>query len=149
MALELTKEWSTIITNETKGKYTALEFWCQGSSGAILASLVIAQLKEKLPMMSCNINHIKKDNEVSHSSELPVFSNNKNTFHIVIDDFISTGATINRVTELTYKSYYWRTNKLTDFKLNMLIVSGHIVWSRLNYQLYDFVVCEVINYHIR
>src|SRR5579864_2663665 len=64
---------------------------CAGSSGAIFASLVAAEM----PNQILEILHIKKPRETSHEpGDRANFLFSEKVFNIIIDDWISTGATI-------------------------------------------------------
>lgn len=69
---------------------TCFNLWCRGSSGAILAS-TFALL---LPQYEFTICHIKKPREYSHSCGYCTVTNG---ISIVIDDFVSSGSTINAI----------------------------------------------------
>ena len=65
--------------------------------------------------MGCKIIHIKKDGEDSHSLSCPQFD----SYNIIVDDFIVSGATIQRIIEETARIHYIR-------EFDALIVSGII-----------------------
>lgn len=62
---------------------------CMGSSGAIIASIVA------LSNPKMTIIHVKKDGEDSHSTSLT--SKYDNAKNVIIDDFIATGDTLNKI----------------------------------------------------
>lgn len=76
---------------------TAINVWCRGSSGAILAALFIGHIKRTLHV---NVCHIKKSGEESHRTNPDVWrqsgSINK-VINIIIDDFISSGSTMQQI----------------------------------------------------
>lgn len=69
----------------------------RGSSGAIIGTLSIEYLLEKFPGKIFHMVHIKKEGEFSHNSIYEdIFENALNIF---VDDFISTGTTIQKTIE--------------------------------------------------
>ena len=74
------------LKDENIGK---ANIWCMGSSGAILAALLSNQLEES------RILHVKKDGESSHHGNY--FTTLNNAINIIIDDFIVSGDTVNRI----------------------------------------------------
>lgn len=69
-----------------------LAIWCRGSSGAILAAL-LSQYFCTEGFREVRINHVKKPNEYSHSSN----SLHVGACNIIIDDFIATGETVREI----------------------------------------------------
>lgn len=65
-----------------------------GSSGAMLSALTCQHLE------NCNIFHVKKENEDSHSRSISTLNN----INIIIDDSICSGNTIKNI-YLKMKSY--------------------------------------------
>lgn len=91
--------------DEFKDKY--VNIICQGSSGAIIATMFSISIR--------NLNkiiHIKKNGENSHSSA-PFLEKGSNCINIIVDDFICSGETI--------KTIYDHFNVPID----CLCVSGH------------------------
>lgn len=86
-----------------------INLWCTGSSGAILAT--IFALKYDKP---CKICHVKKNGESSHSSPMSVY--HIEGYNVVIDDFVSSGATIQRIIN------YMQNNNVTPDAL--MVCSG-------------------------
>lgn len=78
----------TFRRNFPVGNYN---LWCRGSSGAIIAGCF------SILQTSCNfmICHIKKDGESSHGNSTPDY--NETYKNIVIDDFVSSGDTIDEI----------------------------------------------------
>jgi len=73
-----------------------VKVWCRGSSGAIIAALLVAELKNLYgDGWHCTIKHIKKPGEESHSSS--VYTATNFDYNIIVDDFIHTGSTINAI----------------------------------------------------
>lgn len=69
-----------------------LAIWCRGSSGAILAAL-LSQYFCTEGFREVRINHVKKPNEHSHSSN----ALHVGACNIIIDDFIATGETVREI----------------------------------------------------
>lgn len=70
-----------------KLKLGKIVLWCRGSSGAIIAGYLASKFPES------HIVHVKKAGESSHGTRYSD-SCNGNGFNIIVDDFVSTGATI-------------------------------------------------------
>ena len=66
-----------------------IQFICTGSSGAIIAALVAQHINNS------KICHVKKEGEKSHCTA-SVESNNE-FVKIIIDDFVCSGSTVNRL----------------------------------------------------
>lgn len=88
----ITKEYAKIIKSLVS-KEDSIGLVVQGSSGAIIAALTVSYLEGYY----VEIKHIKKDGEESHSSTVPQLGHLEKLF--VLDDFIETGSTINRIME--------------------------------------------------
>lgn len=73
-----------------------VNIWCRGSSGAILATLLASNLSN-----NCKICHVKKEGENSHCSRPNYYTSAVN---IIIDDFISSGETLNAIWDEVIKS---------------------------------------------
>lgn len=84
------------------GSYKAINLFCTGSSGAIIASIISYLLKEK--NIDTRIIYIKKEGEHSHSS----YNDDLDTMgiNIFVDDFIVTGSTIHRALKAFPKVKY-------------------------------------------
>ena len=68
-----------------------INLWCSGSSGAIIASLVAQKFE------NATILHVKKEQEASHSNNEFFISSYITVINIIVDDFVQTGSTINRI----------------------------------------------------
>ena len=69
---------------------------CRGSSGAIIAALISAELTK----MGYNvvINHVKKDGESSHSYNVPTINDDpEHACYFIVDDLISSGSTLQAI----------------------------------------------------
>ena len=94
----------------------------RGSSGAILSGILIGEMIE----YDIYIYHIKKDGEYSHSSDYyPIDFSNPN---IIIDDFISSGETVNAIFEKIQKV------NSKELKIDTLCVSGGFNIETLNFR---------------
>lgn len=128
LAINMAKEAaSAFIQNINIGNCDGVLVYCSGSSGAILASLFINELFILNPNINATLIHVKKDGEISHATS---YRNFFNPYNVIIDDFISTGTTINRI-----------INKENLQKVNCLIVLGG--WSRLNHNTWsniDYII---------
>ena len=109
---------------------TPINLICQGSSGAILAALVGSKLKNMNKII-----HIKKEGESSHCNGDVEFISSKDT-NIIIDDFISSGDTVNRLYEQFKKKY--------DHVLHCLCVSRHISKDKLSFKHYYVFIGDTI-----
>ena len=72
--------------------HNKIQFICTGSSGAIIAALVAQHIP------TSRICHVKKEGEKSHCTAS--IESNNDFIKIIIDDFTSTGSTVNRL--ITY-----------------------------------------------
>ena len=77
---------------------------CSGNSGSIIAGIVSSILFDK--GINCKISYIKKGEESRHSYG-DLASNYKNFTSVMVDDFIATGCTLERV-NTEYKKQYGR-----------------------------------------
>lgn len=97
--------------------------FCKGSSGAIIAGIVSSKLAELLPERTyITIWHIKKEGESSHAGSFIESSLFYRSITIIVDDFISTGSTINSILE----NIHDHKPKLI---IDILCVSGDIPYS--------------------
>ena len=92
--------------------------FCRGSSGAILAAMASLHLiKKQREVFIC---HIKKDGEESHSGNpYSARYERKENVLVVIDDFISSGATISSIIKHGINATGRR-----NLKMDILCVSG-------------------------
>ena len=111
-------------------KDRVLNFLCRGSSGAILAGIV----SSLMPEAQTKVSHIKKEGENSHSEYLNFAEHD---YIIIIDDFISSGNTVNRIHEKFYNQ------SLFGGKVHMLIVSAEVS-NNVNFiHEIDTVICGI------
>lgn len=66
-------------------------FWCRGSSGAIIAGVLCYLIPTKT-----HINHIKKQGEESHSKQVHNVIE-PNTINIIVDDLVASGKTVKEI----------------------------------------------------
>ena len=113
-------------------KAIKINLWCRGSSGAIIATLVYNELC-KLANTEIKICHIKKEKEFSHSSTPEFFAVttfnekriNYKIINIIVDDFISSGNTVNNIYKEALKFHdNWMGVNLTNFSINYLCISS-------------------------
>jgi len=113
---------SKIFLYENKDHEITINLWCMGSSGAILASLFSERMKQK--QIKCRICHVKKKGERSHSNYFPSISTKD--INIIIDDFITTGDTVNTI----YKKF---TDNNPRLEIDWLIVCRTVYQSTLKF----------------
>jgi hypothetical protein len=124
---EYTKVFAELIdANAPKGAF--IHFLCRGSSGAILSGAV----STLLPLRNSTISHIKKDGESSHnwSNHFP-----KEHYYIIIDDFISSGRTVDSIHQAYLNSCHIGCN------VNMLVVSAGVTGSLNCINELDVLIC--------
>lgn len=113
-AKEMVKEWICIFNTLGYSTDIKINLWCRGSSGAILAALFAS-----MSSYNCIICHVKKEGEISHSDTPSMYSSSRYTIiNVVIDDFISSGATIREIVKNI--SFY----ELIPPTLDVLIATG-------------------------
>ena len=93
--------------------------WVRGSSGAILGALLAAKIGEK-----AFIAHVKKQGESSHSDGNHFYIPDGTKTHIILDDFLSSGATVNEI----YKAANKYTRKI-DYLILSMTQDGQIDFS--------------------
>lgn len=84
-------EVSKILKPLIKGK-ERIDIYCTGSSGAILSGLLFNKIKRNKLI---EIRHIKKEGENSHATNNFYFAKDK--VNIILDDFVATGETFQRI----------------------------------------------------
>lgn len=115
------------ILEELKGydRLKVVNLICRGSSGAIVAALILQKLVAN--DVDCKISHIKKKGESSHSSS---FSMYKEEVNIIVDDFVSSGETMRNIYSELVKAYEFNEPPVID----MLAVTGTFDSDSLNFQ---------------
>lgn len=111
-------------------KHLSINFWVQGSSGAILAALLSNKLTNY-----CNILHVKKEGEVSHNSNaFGMYGKYHTNLNIIIDDFSISGSTLNRI---------WEEASKTVCSINYLIINhlGALGWN-INFVPNNLIIRE-------
>lgn len=111
--------------DEFKDKY--VNIFCQGSSGAMVAFVFAMNIPN-----SNRIIHIKKDGENSHNTNMYVHPNERNAINIIVDDLISSGATINRI----YDKAIAENGKLN---IDLIAVSGLSFHQNIKFQPKYFI----------
>ena len=105
-------------------KGSKFNLWCRGNSGSMLA-IAFALL---LPQYRWEIFHVKKPGEESHSSYLCP----KDGDNVVIDDFISSGETVEAILEKI--DSYSKTPKI-------LIVMGMSHYKEFS-EIFETIICS-------
>jgi len=101
-----------------------VNLWVRGSSGAILGALLAARIGSK-----AKINHVKKEGERSHQGG---YSFNVDGINIILDDFIASGETVNKIYEEMQKR---------AANVDYLIVTSLYYNTRLNFEP-TYIVCD-------
>lgn len=83
-------EMATRLTEVYPGKDFTL--WCRGSSGSIIAGILSYLLRGNII-----INHVKKEGEYSHSSSVSTLQEPNTRIHVIVDDLIASGYTIESI----------------------------------------------------
>lgn len=79
----------------TVEKETFVQLFCRGSSGLTIATVLMRKMKEN-GYNNTRIAYVRKNSESQHGSSSYPMSNYK---IIVVDDFMSTGETLNHIFE--------------------------------------------------
>lgn len=123
-AMSITKEIVSEMASELRkiypNKSEPLMFLVRGSSGAILAGIIISMMSE---YDDIEIMHIKKHGESSHSGNYYGLWN-RPCKTIILDDFIESGKTVNSI----YTSVAEDNKNLT---IDTLCVSGSVFIEKL------------------
>lgn len=102
-------------------EYPNLQFYVRGSSGAIIGGIITAFL----PEYEVRVFHIKKSGESSHSGGYVGY--NKYYPAIIVDDFVSSGETVNAI--------YAEGCKInSQFKVDTICVSAMLFMSSLSFK---------------
>jgi len=101
-----------------------INLYCAGSSGAIMATIF------SMNVPNCRIIHIKKENEQAHSSNMWLAPFKENHINVIIDDFIASGATVNRIASYVTEG------------IDCLVISGYSNFSKCNFKPH-FLVCGI------
>lgn len=115
IVLEMASKLRIIYPNKSE----PLMFLVRGSSGSILAGIIISMMSE---YENIEIMHIKKHGESSHSGNYYRFHKTCKT--IILDDFIESGKTVNSI----YTSVAEYNKNLT---IDTLCVSGSVFMEKL------------------
>ena len=76
-----------------------IDIWVRGSSGAILGGLLCQRLLA-IGYENLSVIHIKKEGEESHDNE---FYKTNSKYDIVIDDFVASGETMDKISKVAGK----------------------------------------------
>ena len=117
---EIVSEMSLLLKKIYPNKSEPLMFLVRGSSGAILAGIIISMMSE---YDDIEIMHIKKHGELSHSGNYYGLWN-RPCKTIILDDFIESGKTVNSI----YTSVAEDNKNLT---IDTLCVSGSVFIEKL------------------
>lgn len=101
-----------------------LILWCRGSSGAIIAGVISSHFP------NAKISHVKKDGESSHSSDVDIYIE-KSHINVIVDDFISSGNTVNEIAKMMLRNNY---------TVHGLCVSSSVHMRKLEFKP-EFVIC--------
>jgi adenine/guanine phosphoribosyltransferase-like PRPP-binding protein len=99
-----------------------IHLWCRGSSGSIIASIIASNLGRNRRVY---INYVHKNYESRHSFITNV-GEYKQSVHIVVDDFIASGETINNIIDFAKKQISQRYDYPNDYILDCLCITGYI-----------------------
>jgi len=125
-------DWILILLQEFYSDETHVTLVGRGSSGAILAGIIAPKILSQTDYI-VNIYIIKKDGEKSHYKNPP--ENISNSVVIVVDDFISSGETMNLIQLHLDKLLMY--NKQID----IVCVSGDITPSALYLFNCEYLIC--------
>ena len=114
-----------IIDNEVFKNVHYINIWCTGSSGAILSALLAEKITFHYSSITVRIYHIKKEGEHSHNGNFEKLFIDNDMYNIVIDDFVSTGDTLQRIQKhLSFHSVN---------KVDLLILSSTFIDTECRY----------------
>lgn len=115
--MQIIKELINVFVSHSLFKNcNGVNLLCTGSSGAIIAAFFSeAIIKEDKHV---RIAHVKKRGENSHSNSIPSLEND--FINVIVDDFISSGATVNEIYNRMNDSLYYSD----PLKIDALIISG-------------------------
>ena len=133
---------------------TTIAFIARGTSGAMIAGAMLNELHSIDSYVDSRILIVRKENDTSaHCSSLKGIEELKEARLIVVDDFISSGDTVEAI--LRALDTWFETPPSPMFKYDMLVVSNYICKEDLkkntggmNYRMwkgicsrFDIVVC--------
>jgi hypothetical protein len=125
IAEEFTTFWNNLPLQEKKSQ--KINILCRGSSGAMMAALFSAEIIE---WATVKISHIKKIGEDAHNNDLSVSPDH---FVIIIDDFISSGATVNAI--------YDQFLAEVDTRIDLLCVTGNVYEKDIRFKP-KYIMCH-------
>lgn len=122
------KKSTEIIYNTYKSEIeegTTIAFVARGTSGAMIAGAMLNELHNIDSSVSACILIVRKENDTSaHCSSLKGIEDLKDARLIVVDDFISSGDTVEAI--LRALDTWFETPPLPIYKYDMLVVSNYI-----------------------
>ncbi len=141
--MTLAKKYADALRAHDKS-HKNVNIFCRGSSGAMIAALFASHITERDPI----VVHIKKDGEYNHGGSISLTNWHKDGINIIVDDFMSSGETVNKIYERVNANrgdtYNCLTNKyITNPKvvIDYLMIHHHIGLSCLNFKPY-FVISD-------
>ena len=105
-------------------KGTSITFVVRGTSGAMVAGAMLNELHNINPTTEVYILIVRKDGDIAHNSSLVGINSVGTTRFIVVDDFISSGETIEAIIQ-ALDEYFGKISHPTN-KYGMLCISNHI-----------------------
>lgn len=88
------------LKNEVNLSNININVWCSGSSGDILAALLVNKIYNDYSNNEIHIHHVRKPGEQRHYDDCnDTFNCNfgDNALNIIIDDTVSSGTTLSRI----------------------------------------------------
>jgi hypothetical protein len=125
MAEEFALFWYKLPLEDKKSQ--KINILCRGSSGAMMAALFAAEIKD---LVSVTISHVKKIGEDAHTSDIYVSPDH---FVIILDDFISSGATVNAI----YDQFLGEV----ETRVDLLCVTGNVYEKDIRFKP-KYVMCH-------
>lgn len=131
--LKFTERVSMILLSIIKqNKIINVNLWCRGSSGAVIAAFVSQDIIQKSKNINVKICHVKKDGENAHTSSISCFENSLDTWNIIVDDLIASGATITAIISIM---------NARNIKPDVLCVTGEVCLWKLPYANITYYIC--------
>lgn len=109
--------------------FRVIDLWVRGSSGAILGSLLAANLP--LDELEINVKYVRKEGERSHGSNTDLCCTNR-ALSIIVDDFVDTGKTINAIYKMMSNIFY-RREVVDKMRTPWLVVNNILAGTELNF----------------
>lgn len=109
-------------------KNIQIAIWCRGSSGLILATMLVNLLRG-LGYFNLVICFVRKDDVQSHGTNSS-YKTKASSFHVIIDDFICTGSTILAI-EKVFLSHMRKKHFLESPIFDLGLFSGSILPNKI------------------